>query len=85
MQDGGKKLTTEKPVVTVGGDVVVSGPPGEVVLVKPDGSAGGTKSVTLDKDGKATFPAPSQPGSITIVLVSDLNKQVSVKVVDLRP
>lgn len=83
VQGGDKRISSNKSTVTVGGDVVVSGPPGETLFYKPDGQAGGGKSVTLGADGKATIPAPSQPGALTIVLVSDPFKSLSIRVVDL--
>lgn len=70
-------------MVTTGADIVLTGPPGEVVVYKPDGANGTSKSVTLGADGKATITAPSAPGSVTIILMSDMTKHLSVRVVDL--
>ena len=83
LQGGTKRISADKTTVTVGADVVVSGPPGETVFYKPDGQAGGGKSITLGPDGTATIPAPSQPGALTIILVSDPTKYLSIRVIDL--
>lgn len=82
-QGGDKRLNSDKSTVTVGSEVVVSGPPGETVFYKPDGQAGAGKTVTLGADGKAKITAPSQPGAVTVVLVSDPTKFLSIRVIDL--
>lgn len=85
MQGGGKDITVGASVVQAGGSIVVTGPPGETVFYKPDGTLGGGKSVVLGADGKATVTAPLTPCTVTVLLLSDPTKFVTVQVVQLVP
>jgi len=81
-QGGDKNISVDKPVATASGQVTVTGPPNEVIIVHRDGTSGGDKQIQLDPSGKATVPLPNQPGSITIILASDFSKAVIVTVID---
>lgn len=83
MQGGGKDISVGSTVVQAGAPIVVTGPPGETVFYKPDGTLGGGKSVVLGADGKATVPAPTAPCTLTLLLMSDPTKFVSVTVIQL--
>ena len=83
MQGGGKEIGADVSVVETGGTITLNGPPGEAVFYKPDGVAGGGKTVVLGPDGKATVTAPLTTCTLTILLVSDPLKFVTVEVINL--
>ena len=78
---GDGNLKVDKPVVSVGGEVTLTGPAGAEVEISWPGQKP-PLTVTLDATGKAKLPANGPPRVITMWLRDDPSSSEEVEIID---
>ncbi len=78
-------LTLDKSVVQSGGEIEITGPPGESVAIATFMRGDDEVQVTLDKTGKAKVRLSGPPRDVVVFLLSDFSASRLVEVVQTLP